>query len=324
MGIRNQQTALSRIENYTTGHGQAPFHLNVPDLSAPFHNLRVGRHHRPGPLGKFLGITDQADEEPAFRGENLHPVVAPIADVNIPVRVNRHIRRPVKLSPVGAIAAKLGHKLALGSQLLHPVILVVGQVNVPLGIQGDSPRTVKLSRAAAEVAKLGLIRSVGGELLHPVVAAVNHVNGILGVDVNTGGAAELAGAAAFLSPIGHIFAVPVEYGHPVQPFVGDVSIALRVQGNTGGPDQLTGGIAVPAELRQPFLVLRLAADRNDADPGSMSYSIPGSAGNILRPSACHVNFISRTQAHTHRQAEPGSRHRSPAYRPVVVKHSSGR
>ena len=122
--------------------------------------------------------------------------------------------------------------------------------------------------------------------------------------------------------MGEEFAFGIIDVNPVQPLIGNVGVPPGVQGHPRRPDNFAVGVAVLAELAEPLLVLILAADVKDADPGAVDVTVPGGPGDILCPPVHHVDLVFASQPHRYRGVETGAAHGAPADEAAVLKDSA--
>ena len=76
------------------------------------------------------GLAPETLQECAVRRQQLHALVAPIGDVDVPFGVHRRLGGPVELALALSRLSKSGQKAAVGCELLDAVIAPVGDVNV--------------------------------------------------------------------------------------------------------------------------------------------------------------------------------------------------
>ena len=91
-----------------------------------------------------MGVPGEAGEEAAVFLEYVYPalfptVFAPVADVDVALRVNRDAVWIFLLAAVGSVAAELGDEVAVSGELLHPMVLEVSHVYEALVVHGDAP-----------------------------------------------------------------------------------------------------------------------------------------------------------------------------------------
>ena len=311
------------VKGYAAGHPQFPLRLKVFDFPPPFHCLRIGldNHLRPG--GQLAGIADKTGEKVAGGVIRLHPVIAPIADIDIAIAIHRHIGGMVQLAPAGTIAAELGQVLPFGGELLHPVVFAVGYIEATVGVLGQAPRGIKLAVAVAGPAELMDKLAVSGELLDPVIAAVDDVEVILPVADNTAGAVQFSGGVAGLTPLPQQMTGPVKDADPVQPFVGNIDPILGIEGNAGRPDKFAVPVAAAAELPQKFLLSGRLAHLDDTNPGAAGGAIPGDGGNGLAAPVEDQDRIVGGQGQGIGGTETHSGGRAPAHRVAEIVGPAG-
>ena len=97
---------LLGVELHRSGQSEPPLGLQAVDSAPGLYHVRVRVDLLLLPLGEPLGVSDVAGDEAAVRGEGLHTVVGPVADVDVAFRIDRNVRRPVQLAGPGAIGAK--------------------------------------------------------------------------------------------------------------------------------------------------------------------------------------------------------------------------
>ena len=142
MRICHNQTGIFDIEGYASGHGEAPLRFERVCTAACLDDIRVGVHLLLVSFRELLRVPDEAGDKPAVRSEDLHAVIAPVADIHITIGVNRDIAGAVKLPLALAVTAKGCDELTISIELLHAVILVVGDIHAAFFIDGYAPRSV--------------------------------------------------------------------------------------------------------------------------------------------------------------------------------------
>ena len=60
-------------------------------------HIRIDQEFLPGRSRQYM-ITSHGGDKPAFRSQDLDPVIRPVRHVNVPVLVRTHRSRPVKLA----------------------------------------------------------------------------------------------------------------------------------------------------------------------------------------------------------------------------------
>ena len=130
----------------------------------------VDSHLRP--RRKLLSVPNQAGEELAIGLEDVDAaltpaVVAPVADVHVPLGVNGNVGRVVDLAALVAVATELRHELAVLGQLLDAVVARVGDVDVAVLVNGYAPGRIEFAFARALGAEGADESPVGAELAEP-------------------------------------------------------------------------------------------------------------------------------------------------------------
>ena len=140
MGIRDDQSPPVVVKDDSHGQRQAPLRLQCVGPPTCLDDVGAGIHHPLHPFGQMLGVTDEASEETSVGGKQLHPIVGPVADVDIAVWVYGDVGGVTKLPPAGTVRAELDDELAIRTEFLHAMVLVVGDVDIPLAVDGYTPR----------------------------------------------------------------------------------------------------------------------------------------------------------------------------------------
>src|SRR5215510_16107051 len=152
------------------------------------------------PLGQRR-LAPELELEAAVGTQNLYPLVAPVGDVHVTLRVHCHAGWPMQLAVALPGLAKASQELAVGGKLLNAVVAPIGHVNVAWRVQSHPPGEVELTRATAHLAPLHDVLSLGGERLHPVVILVDDIEIVVGVDGDSSRAVKLTIAAAEDTPL---------------------------------------------------------------------------------------------------------------------------
>ena len=138
------------VDRHRTTEPPFGFHVGpAPSL----YNVWVGVDVSLGPGGRLLGVADQGGDEMPVRSVDLHPVVAPVRDINVAIGVRRDARGSVQVSDTGTTAFEHDLEAAFGVEPLHPVVLPVGHVNVPVRAHAYAPGEVEFTVALALLAE---------------------------------------------------------------------------------------------------------------------------------------------------------------------------
>src|SRR2546422_125454 len=152
------------------------------------------------PLGQS-SLAPELALEAAVGAQNLHPLVAPVGDVEVTLRIHCHAGGPMQLAVALPGLAKARQELAVVGGLLDAVVAPIGHVHVAWRVQSHPPGEVELTRATARLAPLHDVLPIGGELLHPVGILVDDIEIVVGVYGDSSRAVQLTIDAAEDTPL---------------------------------------------------------------------------------------------------------------------------
>ena len=173
LGVGHHQPGAAAIERDCGGQGEAPLGFECVRAAARFVHVRVRADVRYLPLGQLLRVSDERRDVFPVGGVCLDPVVGPVADVYVSVRIYGDVRGVIEFEVAGAVAAKLEDEPAVGIEFLNAVIQVVCDVDTAVSVGSYAPRRPELARSRSDAAPLGQVATLASELLDPVVEGVD-------------------------------------------------------------------------------------------------------------------------------------------------------
>src|SRR5215472_1831788 len=101
LAIGDNQRVAIRIELDRGREAQPPLRFEALHPAARFGHVRVGIDALLTPLRQYLGIADQRRDRSTLGVENAHPMVAPVANVDIAICVDGDIGWMIELVGAG-------------------------------------------------------------------------------------------------------------------------------------------------------------------------------------------------------------------------------
>src|SRR5216683_446083 len=234
VGLKHQYPAL-RINIHCDGMLEILYPLQPPGVLPLVPHIVVGVQLGDAPLGQGA-LPQEGVEVVATSVEHLQPIVAPVGDIDIPVRIDSDIAGSIELTIAIAGATELHHEVSRRAELLNPVVAPVGNVHMVMGVYLYAPGEVELAIAAAKAAPRGQKPAVLGELLNAVIGTVYHHQVVLAVEGDPRRPIELAVAGAFCTPLAQVVPIASPDGDAVEPFVTEVYIVLIINSEATGPE----------------------------------------------------------------------------------------
>ena len=152
--VHHQQSRLHRVEVHRHRQREPPLRFKAIHPPPRLIDIRVAQHILVLPLGQLLRVARECRDVVRVRVVHLHPVVHPVAHIDVAVGVNRYIGGMVELRLAVAIFAKAEDELAVRIELLNAIVLVVGDIDAAVRVSGYAPGRVELPIAIAGAARI--------------------------------------------------------------------------------------------------------------------------------------------------------------------------
>src|SRR5262245_44032945 len=228
LAVGNDDVVSCRIVLHRCREAETPLRLKALYSAPRLLHIGVGRDGLLAPFRQYMGIANQLGDRLSLGVEDANPMVAPIGDVDIAIRIDGNVGRMIELARAGiprplrgrcdvraevgycigilglldlSILAELHQEPTLRRELLDPMVVPVGNVYIAVLIERDPPRLVELTVAFPGPAAFPDKLAVRSEDLQPVVAAIDDDDVVVFLYGQAGRAKQLTIAAAGLAPL---------------------------------------------------------------------------------------------------------------------------